>query len=43
MVRRKAMTPTPDGVLSTSEIWVVKPEEETVIPVIEEQEDELSN
>jgi hypothetical protein len=33
--------PTPDGVLSTSEIWVVKPDEETVIPVIEEQEDDL--
>jgi hypothetical protein len=28
MVRREAMTPTPDGVLSTSEIWVVKPDEE---------------
>jgi hypothetical protein len=34
------MTPTPDGVLSTSEVWVVKPEEEIVIPVIEEQEDD---
>ena len=36
------MTPTPDGVLSTSEIWVVKPDEDKVIPVIEEeQEDDL--
>jgi hypothetical protein len=35
------MTPTPEGILSTSEIWVAKPEEEVVIPVIEEQEDDL--
>lgn len=35
--------PTPDGVLSTSEVWIVKPDEDKVIPVIEEQEDELSN
>jgi hypothetical protein len=33
--------PTPEGVLSTSEIWVSKPEEEVVIPVIEEEEDDL--
>lgn len=32
--------PTPDGVLSTSEVWIVKPEEEIVIPVVEEQEDD---
>ena len=33
--------PTPDGVINTTEIWVVKPDEDTVIPAIEEQEDDL--
>jgi hypothetical protein len=30
------MTPTPEGILTTSEVWVVKPDEDTVIPAIEE-------
>ena len=29
------MTPTPDGVLSTSEVWIVKPDEDKAIPAIE--------
>ena len=35
------MTPTPEGILTTSVVWVVKPDEDTVIPAIEEQEDDL--
>jgi hypothetical protein len=33
--------PTPEGILTTSEVWVVKPDEDKVIPAIEEQEDDL--
>lgn len=40
------MTPTPEGQLTTSEVWVVKPDEGKVVPVEEavveeEQEDDL--
>jgi predicted peptidase len=40
------MTPTPDGIISSSQIWVVKPDEGKVVPVEEavieeEQEDDL--
>jgi predicted peptidase len=38
--------PTPDGIISSSQIWVVKPDEGKVVPVEEavieeEQEDDL--